>query len=59
MGWSEWAGDGVEVHLVPGNHANMMYEPHVEILAQKLTDCLDQVHAAKVEESGSDGKIAE
>src|ERR1700682_3055095 len=30
LGWSEWAGGGVEVHVVPGNHANLMYEPHVE-----------------------------
>ena len=42
MGWSEWARDGVEVHVVPGNHANMMYEPHVEVLAEKLTACLNQ-----------------
>jgi thioesterase domain-containing protein/acyl carrier protein len=42
MGWSDWAGDGVEVHVVPGNHANLMYAPHVEILAAKLTACLDQ-----------------
>ena len=35
MGWSEWASGGVEVHVVPGNHANLMYEPHVEVLAEK------------------------
>lgn len=40
MGWSDWARGGVEVHIVPGNHANLMYEPHVEVLAGKLTECL-------------------
>jgi amino acid adenylation domain-containing protein len=41
MGWSDWADGGVEVHVVPGNHANLMYAPHVEVLATKLTACLD------------------
>jgi aspartate racemase len=46
MGWSSWAGGGVEVHVVPGNHANLMYEPHVEVLAEKLTACLNQAQSA-------------
>ena len=57
MGWSDWARDGVEVHTVPGNHANLMYEPHVEVLARKLTACLDQAQAAEAEESGPEGKL--
>ena len=44
MGWSDWADGGVEIHVVPGNHANLMYSPHVEVLAAKLTACLDQAH---------------
>ena len=51
MGWSDWARDGVEVHIVPGNHANLMYEPHVEVLARKLTECLN---AAQVFRAGED-----
>ena len=47
MGWSEWAGRGVELHVVPGNHANLMYEPHVEVLAKELTACLDQAQCAE------------
>ncbi len=42
MGWRGWAGGGVEVHLVPGNHANMMYEPHVAALANAVTACIAQ-----------------
>jgi amino acid adenylation domain-containing protein len=53
MGWSEWASGGVEVHVVPGNHANLMYEPHVEVLAEKLTACLNQAQSAEAEENGS------
>ena len=52
LGWGEWAA-GVEVHPVPGNHANMVYEPQVEVLAEKLTACLTQLRAA--EEWLSDG----
>jgi amino acid adenylation domain-containing protein len=57
MGWSEWASGGVEVHVVPGNHANLMYEPHVEVLAGKLTACLNQAQSAEAEENAAAGKI--
>jgi len=42
LGWSQWAAGGVEVHVVPGNHANMVYKPHVEVLAEKLKACVEQ-----------------
>ena len=48
LGWSEWASGGVEVHVVPGNHANLMYKPHVEVLAEKLTACLNQAQSAEI-----------
>jgi len=57
MGWSEWAGGGVEVHVVPGNHASMMYAPHVEVLAKALTLCLDQAQAAAAGEIVSTGRV--
>ncbi len=47
MGWSDWAGGGVDVHVVPGNHANLMYEPHVEVLAKELTACIEQALSAE------------
>ena len=47
LGWSEWAAGGVEVHVVPGNHANMVYKPNVEVLAQKLRACLSQMQSAQ------------
>ncbi len=47
LGWSEWAAGGADVHVVPGNHATMVYKPHVEVLADKLRACLDQVHATE------------
>ena len=57
MGWRDWARDGVEVHVVPGNHANLMYEPHVEVLAEKLTACLNAAQSAEAEEIGAAGRI--
>jgi amino acid adenylation domain-containing protein len=57
LGWSEWASGGVEVHLVPGNHANLMYEPHVEVLAEKLTACLNQAQSTEAVENGAAGTI--
>jgi amino acid adenylation domain-containing protein len=47
LGWSEWAAEGADVHIVPGNHATMVYQPHVEVLADKLRACLDQVRASE------------
>jgi amino acid adenylation domain-containing protein len=43
LGWSDWADGGVDVQVVPGNHANMVYLPNVQILAEKLTLCIDKV----------------
>jgi surfactin synthase thioesterase subunit/acyl carrier protein len=57
FGWSEWASRGVEVHVVPGNHANLIYEPHVEILAKKLTVCLNQAQSLEAVENVAPGKI--
>ena len=47
LGWSEWAAGGVDVHVVPGNHATMVYKPHVEVLAEKLRACLDHAQATE------------
>jgi thioesterase domain-containing protein len=46
LGWSQWAVEEVEVYVVPGNHANMVYEPHVGVLAEKLRDCLNHAQSA-------------
>jgi thioesterase domain-containing protein len=57
FGWSEWANGGVEVHVVPGNHANLIYEPHVAVLAEKLTGCLNRVQSAEAAENSAAGKF--
>ena len=40
MGWKELALGGVEVYEVPGDHFTMVQPPHVQILAERLRECL-------------------
>jgi thioesterase domain-containing protein/acyl carrier protein len=42
LAWSEVAEGGLEVHVVPGNHISMMEPPNVEIVASKLSKCLEK-----------------
>ncbi|HET7288458.1 MAG TPA: alpha/beta fold hydrolase, partial [Pyrinomonadaceae bacterium] len=39
--WRNLAGDGVEVHVAPGNHYTMLKEPAVLVLADWLRVCLN------------------
>jgi thioesterase domain-containing protein/acyl carrier protein len=45
LGWRKWATEGVEVHIVPGNHATMVYPPHVEALAEIMRTCLSRAQS--------------
>ena len=45
LGWGELATGGLECHEVPGTHLGMLQEPHVQVLAEKLKDCLDKAQA--------------
>jgi amino acid adenylation domain-containing protein len=40
-GWTELALAGIEIHSVPGNHFDMVREPHVRILAERLRACME------------------
>ncbi|EDN72593.1 Non-ribosomal peptide synthetase [Beggiatoa sp. SS] len=42
-GWRRLSSEPVEVHRVAGDHSTMLTEPHVQVLAEKLRDCLDKV----------------
>jgi amino acid adenylation domain-containing protein len=41
-GWNALAQRGMELHEIPGNHLNIIKEPHVGVLANKLNDCLQR-----------------
>ncbi len=46
LGWGGLAAGGIEVQDVTGNHREMLSEPNVRILAEKLGACLDRVQEA-------------
>jgi thioesterase domain-containing protein len=39
--WRDVAADGVEVHVVPGDHYTMLREPAVQVMAEWLKVCLE------------------
>jgi aspartate racemase len=41
LGWGSIARGGLDIYEVPGAHASMIVEPHVEVLAEKLRKCLE------------------
>jgi thioesterase domain-containing protein/acyl carrier protein len=42
-GWGPFAVGPVAVHWVPGDHITMMTKPHIQVLAERLKACLNQV----------------
>lgn len=43
LGWSQLTATEVEIHQVPGNHLSMMKKPYVQVLAEQLRHCIEQV----------------
>jgi aspartate racemase len=41
-GWRELVEGRIEAHEITGNHINIIKEPHVRVLAEKLRGCLDR-----------------
>jgi acyl transferase domain-containing protein/thioesterase domain-containing protein/acyl carrier protein len=46
LGWGGLASGGIEIQDVAGNHLDMLSEPNVQMLAEKLRACLDRVQEA-------------
>jgi hypothetical protein len=46
-GWKFLAQGGVEIHNIPGNHLDIVKEPYVQVLAEKLKACIDKAQAAE------------
>jgi thioesterase domain-containing protein/NADP-dependent 3-hydroxy acid dehydrogenase YdfG/acyl carrier protein len=45
LGWGKLVSGGIEVQDVPGRHRDILIEPNVRILAEKMRTCLDRVQA--------------
>jgi thioesterase domain-containing protein len=41
-GWRELVEGRIETHEITGNHINIIKEPHVRVLAEKLRGCLEK-----------------
>lgn len=40
--WDNYCNYPIELHLVPGNHETMFYEPYIRVLARKLNSSLNE-----------------
>src|SRR5689334_9689485 len=47
-GWTSIAAGGCEIHVVPGTHAKMREEPHVQKLVEKLKPCLEKAQGLSI-----------
>lgn len=45
LSWSQLAVAGLDVYNVPGDHASLLNEPHIQVLAEKFRACLEQAQA--------------
>jgi thioesterase domain-containing protein/acyl carrier protein len=50
LGWGKLAKGGVDVHFIPGDHGNVLKEPHVQGLAAALKKCLHSESLASTNE---------
>jgi acyl transferase domain-containing protein/thioesterase domain-containing protein len=42
-GWSKLSSEPVEIYTIPGNHYTMLAKPHVQVLAEQVNTCLNQL----------------
>lgn len=42
-GWDKYAAGGVDVHVVPGSHFDIAYQPHVGVLCEQLNLVLEKL----------------
>jgi thioesterase domain-containing protein len=40
MGWGKFAGDGLDIHVIPGRFGSIITEPQVGVMADELGVCL-------------------
>ncbi|MGD9898778.1 MAG: amino acid adenylation domain-containing protein, partial [Calditrichaceae bacterium] len=45
LGWKKYAGKGVDIINVPGDHITMMIKPNVKILAEKIETLLNKTNS--------------
>jgi amino acid adenylation domain-containing protein len=46
LGWGDLSAEPVESHPIPGYHAGLMFEPYVQVLAERLGFCINRAEEA-------------
>jgi len=57
--WGSLVSGGIEVYKVPGGHLDMLKYPHVDVLAKKLKECIQNEDGSAVEKSRIEKKLQE
>jgi thioesterase domain-containing protein/acyl carrier protein len=58
--WKSVASEGVDVFRFPGDHVTMCQEPHVQMLAERLKECLNEAEEVSIGKNpGADFKTEE
>ena len=57
LGWRQFAGHGVDVHVIPGNHFVMHREPFVRELGKCLQQNLDKLSTLPQEDIGGSNNL--
>ncbi|MFN6500470.1 MAG: amino acid adenylation domain-containing protein [Nostoc sp. DedQUE01] len=47
FGWGDLVAGGLDIHYIPGSHLSLLREPHVQVLAETLRNCLIQAQSQK------------
>jgi thioesterase domain-containing protein/acyl carrier protein len=51
MGWAKKDPASLAIHIVPGDHYNLVKEPHVKTVAQELAKCLEAAQRKRAVEA--------
>jgi hypothetical protein len=46
-GWGRLTTKGVDVHQIPGDHFSILHEPNVQVLGEKLRQCIEAARASR------------
>jgi thioesterase domain-containing protein len=46
MGWGSYSRGGVDIQIIPATHHNILEQPQVAILAEKLNNSLKEAQRA-------------
>ena len=49
LGWGHLIGGGIDVYHIPSTHLNILQEPAVQVLSERLRECLNRDPAARTE----------